>query len=118
MHSQEVSVSWGKLADNANNHSTQTYKPKAKGRGQQLSASHLNGIVYFKALMKQAWIKTVTEWWPKILDPFPTLATEQRQVPVLALELGQTDLQATYPINPMTTAPQSASIVAPSPWPL
>lgn len=66
-------------------------------------------------LLKHAWIKTVTKWSHKILDQFPCLATAQRQAPVLALELGQTDLQATYPINPMTIAPQSASTVAPRP---
>lgn len=54
----------------------------------------------------QGWIKTVSV--PKILKLANTLATVQRRAPVLALTPGQSDLQATYPINPMTTTPKTS----------
>ena len=48
-----------------------------------MAVSHSLGRNY--NLVTQGWIKTVTKWSPKILDLFPTLATVQRQAPVLAL---------------------------------
>ena len=41
--------------------------------------------LYDDYLLKRVWVQTVTKWSPKSLDPFPTLATVQRQAPVLAL---------------------------------
>lgn len=72
---------------------------------------YIDSLGQYHGLRKQAGIKTVTTWSHQILDPFLTLQT---QAPVLAFELDQTDLQATYPINQMTTAPQSPSCVAPA----